>query len=316
MNSLTLGSTYRKGFIDTEHELIPQNRFFKAFADEKHFFEERKEPVSFYQIRNAVECGKITDFDKTVLSVIAVFGNAACTTKTISEMLTMMGVETTRNNLEHSVKRLHRYHLINLSRFCLPGGEPTKTRIITLARYGSWLAKDMGVVHIFKPFASANAKPYMIKSWAHTAQLVCNWLKNLPVESFAVRKVTVSDQNADEETMIKIRPASSVKVWGETLYFEVPRRHEEWKEELVEKMSRYKLVFGENSLPTVVINGEDEEMNLEINKALEESGYSGEVLYTDDLASFGRNFRTSLYSFDKELRKIVYNINITEREAV
>lgn len=307
----TLGSTYRNGHIDTSTEIIPQTQVFKAFPDEKHVFEERPQTVSFYQITRAIEDEVITPFDKTVLSLIAVFGSSACTTKVIFEMLTLMGVETTKNHLENSLKRLHRYHLINFSRFRLPDGKQAHARIITLMKYGSQLARNLGVIHRFNPIATASATPSAIKSRAETSHLICNWLKNLPVERFSVRPVIVVD--ADNGAII--RPSASIDIWGSTLYIETPRRDGDWLESLIEKFHRYELVFGENNMPTVIINGEDPQMNLEISQAIRKENLGGEFLFTDDLAMYGKNFRTSLYSFDEENRLIRFSFEESEEKT-
>lgn len=312
MTDYTLGSTYRKGFINTSEEIIPKAPIFNSHKGEELVFEERPHSVSFYQITTAIEKGIITKLDKTVLSLISVFSSAACTTKPIFEMLTLMGIETTREELESCIRRLHRYHLINLSRFRQPNGTLSYTRVITLMKYGSQLAKSLGVIHRFNAIAAASAEPYAIKSRAEAAQLICNWLKNLPVDSFSVRPVIVVDP---EEGAI-IRPAASIDIWDETIYFEVPRRREDWLCDLTQKFKRYELVFGKDKLPTVVINGEDKMMNLEIHKALKKECFGAEILFTDDLAMFGSAFSTCLYSFDSEDKLIRYSINNKEREAV
>lgn len=312
MTNFTLGATYRNGSINTANEIVPQIAAFKASPEEEHIFEQRENMVSFYQVTSALENGIITKLDKTVLSLIAVFASAACTTKTLFEMLTLMGVDVNRNTLESSVKRLHKYHLINFSRFKSPDGKQSNTRIITLMKYGSQLAKSLGVIHHFNPIATAAAEPYAIKSRIETAQLICNWLKNLPVDSFSVRPVKVVDADAGAI----IRPAATIDVWGETIYFEVPRKHDGCIEDLLEKLNRYKLVFGKDNLPTIVINGEDLDMNLEIHKALNTTDIKAEILFTDDLAMFGPGFMTSLYNFDSSNRKNRYTIEKIESEAV
>lgn len=312
MTNFYLGSTYRKGYINTDNELIPQNCTFKSFPGETHVFEERESSVSVYQITSALESNIITEFDKTVISIIAVFGSAAITSKSISELLTLMDISFNKPILESSLKRLHRYHLINFSRFSLPDGKQSHTRIITLMKYGSQLAKNLGVVHRFNPIATASAEPYAIKSRAETTQLICNWLKNLPVENFSVRPVKVV--NADAGAII--RPAATIEIWDETLFFEVPRRHDGWLEDFIGKLHRYELVFGKDRLPTIVINGEDIVMNLEISKTLSQENINADFLFTDDLAMFGPGFKSCLYTFDDSNNILRFNIIKKEREGV
>lgn len=311
MTDLTLGSTYRKGFIDTSSEIIPKALSFKSFPSEEHVFDEHDKNIPFHLVISGLESGHITELDKLVVSLVAVFGSAACTSKTISEMLTLMGIDVNKNILESSLKRLHRYHLINFSRFSFPNGKQSNTRIITLMSYGSKLARNFGVVHRFNPISIITAEPYSIKSRAETAQLICNWLKNLPVDSFAVRPVKIV--NADAGAII--RPAASIDLCGETIYFEVPRTHDGWLSDLIAKFNRYKLVFGENDLPTIVVNGEDAGMNLEIFKELKDKDFKAEVLFTDDLSMFGRSFKSCLYTFDDSDSIIRYTFKDTESEV-
>ena len=63
---------------------------------------------------------------------------------------------------------------------------------------------------------------------------------------------------------------------------------------------KHELVFAEGEKPTVVINGEDEDMNREIEALVRENGFTMEYLYTEDLLMFGERFRSSLYSFNPD----------------
>lgn len=312
MPNYTIGKTYRKATINTIEEIVPTSPAFAARPDEHHIFEDRNDSVSNYQVTKALESGAITDLDKTILSIVATFCTTACTTRNISELLTMMGTTFNKNTLESSLKRLHRYQLINFSRFKSDGSTPSNVRIITLTSYGSRVAKGLGVIHRFNPLSSATAEAYTIKSRCETTQLICNWLKNLPVEKFSVRPVLVV--NADIGAII--RPAASIDIWGETLYFEVPRMHDGWLEDLVEKLHRYELVFGKDAIPSIIINGESEDMNILIHKALQTEKLNAEILYTDDLIMFGKNFKNCLYSFDESFNKLCFCIECNERKAI
>lgn len=142
--------------------------------------------------------------------------------------------------------------------------------------------------------------PAIAKSRCQTTQLIMNYLKNIPVDSFKVRPVIV--KNPDEGAIV--RPAASILVNGEFIDFEVPRRSEDWLENIADKLNRYKLCFEENALPAIVINGEDEDMNREIHEFLKSKGIDMDILYTDDLAMFGPNFKYSLYTFAEDGNKL------------
>ncbi|MCM1364868.1 MAG: hypothetical protein NC122_06780 [Faecalibacterium sp.] len=308
MINYTNGATYQKGHIDVSSEHIPVNPAFKTFhPGEEHVFEPHTNTVTFYQVAKAFEDGTITKLDKTVISLVATFASAACTTKALLELLTLMDADANKNTLESSVKRLFRYHLVDFSRFRTPDGQQCNTRVITLTNYGSQIADELGVIHRFDHNRERRrqAETYSVKSRTETTQLICNWLKNLSIEKFSVRPVIV----VDPDNHAIIRPAATISLNGDTLYFEVPRRHEGWLDDINEKLHRYELVFGgKDNVPEIVINGEDEEMNREIFNSLKGKGISSKIMYTDDLKMFGDGFRTSLYTFDSDGRMLRYRI--------
>jgi hypothetical protein len=97
------------------------------------------------------------------------------------------------------------------------------------------------------------------------------------------------------------------------MYFEVPRRREGWLEDLSDKLKRYELVFEGKDIPTVIINGEDEEMNREISRMVAENNYNFEILYTDDLSMFGEKFRYSIYGILSDGTKQCYEfVNLSK----
>lgn len=255
---------------------------------------------SFYHITRALEQGLITQFDKTVISVVATFGSCCVTTRALSELLTLLGVDYNTKRLESSILRLHRYQLVNIAHFKKEDEAPTPARIIILTNYGSQLAKGLGIIHRFNPINTAAMTPAIAKSRCQTTQLIVNYLKNVSIDAFKVRPVIV--KNPDEGAIV--RPAASIIVNGEFMDFEVHRRCEDWLENIVDKLSRYKLCFKEKEMPAIVINGEDEEMNREIHNYLKANSLEFEVLYTDDLAMFGPNFKYSLYSFGEDGEKL------------
>lgn len=311
MNKFTMGSTYNRNLIDTSCETVPNFAVYKSRPDEKHVFEKREGYVSYYQIAMALENGSITELDKIIISIVAVFGSCCCTSKIIHEMLLLMNVQVSDNMFKSSLKRLHRYQLINFSRFCTINDITSKFKIITLTIFGSKLAKSLGVNHRFNAMTVATARAYAVKARAETAQLVCNYLKNIDIDYFKVRPVIVV--NADAGAIV--RPSLMMSINGETLSFEVVRRHDGWKEDLADKLKRYLSVFKEEPFPTIVINGEDEDMNLEISCLLKEIGFDKDVLYTDDLATFGQMFKYSLYQFDEEGNKQCFIILQDENVA-
>lgn len=310
MTNYNLGATYRKATIDVDNERIPLSPAFRSFEGETHFFEPREGRLSFFHVMSALESGALNEIDKTITCITATFASACVTTKVLREMLCMMNVRFTDKTFESSIKRLHRFQLINFSHFAVEGHKPASMKIITITKFGSMLAKNLGVPHRFNPIATATAEPYAVKSRAQTAHFISNYLKNQMAEAFEVRPVLIVDPDRDAI----VRPSLSVTVAGEKLYAEVPRRHEGWVDDLVDKLNRYELVFEGKPAPTVIINGEDVAMNAEAAAAIRERGYSMEILYTDDLAMFGPSFKQSLYDFDGEGNKRTYQFG-TEQSA-
>lgn len=302
MTNYTLGSAYDRSRFDVNKEIVPANPFFKAYDNESLVYEEREKNSSFYHITRALEQGLITQLDKTVIGVVATFGSCCVTTRALSELLTMLGVDYNTKRLESSILRLHRYQLINIVHFKKEDEAPAPARIIVLTNYGSQLAKSLGVIHRFNPINTAAMTPAIAKSRCQTTQLIVNYLKNMAIDSFKVRPVIV--KNPDEGAIV--RPAASIIVNGEFMDFEVPRRCEDWLENIADKLKRYKLCFEEKEMPAIVINGEDEEMNREIHDYLKANGLKFDVLYTDDLAMFGPNFKYSLYSFGEDGEKMYF----------
>lgn len=300
MTNYTMGSVYDRSRFDVDKEIVPANPFFKAYDNEVLVYEEREKNSSFFHITRALEQGLITPLDKTIISIVATFGSCCITKRALTELLTLLGVDYNTNRLESSVIRLHRYQLINIAHFKKENEEPAPARIIILTNYGSQLAKSLGIIHRFNPINTAAMTPAIAKSRCQTTQIIVNYLKNMSVDSFKVRPVIV--KNPDEGAIV--RPAASILVNGEYIDFEVPRRSEDWQENIADKLNRYKLCFEENSLPAIVINGEDEEMNREIHEFLKEKGIDMDILYTDDLAMFGPNFKYSLYTFSEEGDKL------------
>lgn len=302
------GENYNRSLIDVSQELVPHTSQFKTYENETHAIDKPNGYVSFNSITQAIEDETITSLDKTILSLVATFSYSACTTRSLHELITLLGFETSRNMIESSINRLSRFALINLSRFTDKDGKAVKLIVITLSKFGSQYARTLDVPHTFNPFNTVSAQAYSMKSRIQTTQLICNWLKNVELEYFNVRPL----KNHDAKKNAIIRPSASMKILDEILYFEVPRRHEDWLEDISDKLNRYKLVFKYNTDFTLIINGEDEEMNRKIDDIAKKIDLDFDILFTDDLAMFGPAFKTCLYNFDEFGEILRYKIKTIE----
>ena len=299
-------SAYKAVRIDTSLETTPLNPVFRSLKDEVFFYEPQPR-VSYNQVSYNLQQGYISEFDLKVLCLIATFGSACVTTKALKTFLHMNGEElgSQDHRLINSLRRLSQNNLITCGRFKSPEKEnPSLIKIILLTGYGSKLAKSMGVAHRFNHLEVLDAPT--VKSRAQTSMIAATFMKNLTdrIERFEVRPIIVRNDIADAI----VRPALKLRMFDEDVYFEVPRSgNADYLDNITDKLHRYTLVF--ESIPSIVINGEDEAMNRTIFKHLQEhlSEHNVDptnIFFTDDLAQFGPGFNSCLYSFDQDGNKL------------
>lgn len=307
--NFNLGTTYRNTHIDTSLETIPSNPVFKSLENEMFFYEPQRR-VSYSQVMFNIQQNYLSDFDLKVLCLIATFGSVCTTTKALKALLYMNGEDLGSQNhrLTNALYRLGQNNLITFGHFKAPEKKNASLlRIICLTGYGSKVARSMEISHHFKPLEVLDAAT--AKSRAQTSMLITNFIMNLSddIENFEVRPVLLRKEVHPDAI---VRPAAKIRMFDEDIYFEVPRSGKaNHLEDLTDKLRRYTLVFDE--LPSVVINGEDEQMNRCIYEYLSahctEHGFNlSNILFTDDLAQFGTGFNTCLYSFDESGNKVCF----------
>lgn len=308
--NFNLGETYRAARINTALEPTPSNPVFKSLEDEVFFYEPQKR-VSYSQVMFNIQQNYLSDFDLKVLCLIATFGSVCTTTKALKTLLYMNGEDlgSQDHRLTNALYRLGQNNLVTFGHFKAPEKKNASLlRIICLTGYGSKVARSLEVSHRFNPREVLDAPT--AKSRAQTSMLLSNFIKNLSydIENFEVRPVLLRKELHPDAI---VRPAAKIRMFGEDIYFEVPRSGKaNYLEDLADKLRRYTLVFGEQ-LPSVVINGEDGEMNRTIYEYLfahrTEHGFNlSNILFTDDLAQFGARFNTCLYSFDDSCNKVCF----------
>jgi hypothetical protein len=289
-------SYYQKGAIDTSKEVLPVHSLLAINPKDERHFELKDDVVNFNMLMHNIETGNITQLDKTIVCIVAF--SEYSTTKQISELLTLMGINFSENMLNSSIKRLHKNTLILISRIA-----DANVKIVSLDKNGSEIAKRLDVPHTWNAFQRVD-EPWKVKTILCCNQLRNAYLKsNLPIKWFKVReKLSVND--------ITIRPSFATQISGTILLFEVVRQREGWKDIFMEKVSRYAEVlqnFEDNSWHVngglrLVVNGENFQHNYEIYKALEEvnSEILPSVLFTEDLLQFGERFKKSLYTISED----------------
>lgn len=314
--NFNLGASYRATRINTALEQIPSNPVFKSLPDEVFFYESQMR-VSYSQVAFNIQQGYISNFDLKVLSLIATFGSVCMTTKALKSLLYMNGEDlgSQDHRLTNALYRLGQNNLITFGHFKAPEKKNASLlRIICLTGYGSKLARSMDISHRFNPLEVLDAPT--AKSRAQTSMLITNFIKNLQIDDFEVRPVLLRKEAHPDAI---VRPAARIRLFGENVFFEVPRSGKaNYLEDLADKLRRYTLVFDE--LPNVVINGEDEQMNRTIFDYLstnaKEHGFDiSNIMFTDDLAQFGTRFSTCLYAFDEKSGKIHFEFNPSAKMA-
>jgi len=149
--------------------------------------------------------------------------------------------------------------------------------------------------------------PYEIKSRCACSQLVIQFLKHFSkVDEYQIRPVLV----VDPDNHAIVRPAASLKIDGEWLNIEAPRRSDGYLDNLADKLDRYGLCFADKNPPTILICAEDDDMACEINSVVRERNCDFDIYYTTDLALFGRNFSKCIFQFDSNCLKKRYKLAV------
>lgn len=289
-------SLYKKGSIDTTVEPIPTHSLFAINPNDERHFDIKDENINFNMLMHNIETGNITQLDKTIICIVAL--SEYTTTKQISEMLTLMGVNYSENMLNSSIKRLHKNSLIIISKI-----SEANAKIISLDKNGSEIAKRLEVPHNWSAFQRVD-EPWKVKTI-----LCCNQIRNAYLKSklelnwFRVREKLTSND-------ITVRPSFATQISDTVFLFDVVRKREDWKNIFIEKIFRYDELlqnFQNNSWdisenPYVVINGENFEHNCEIFEIISDLDLTilPNILFTEDLLQFGEKFKKSLYTIEQD----------------
>ena len=139
------------------------------------------------------------------------------------------------------------------------------------------------------------------------------------IEEFEIRPLMSRQAELGDKAII--RPSLKISLYsGENVYFEVIRRDtfENTDEFLAEKLYRYTLVL-HDSLPTVVINGEDESHNYNIYNYLLTHSETHKfpidnILFTDDVSQLGSGFNSAFYYFDEDGNKLYAEFSASDED--
>ena len=277
-------------------EAIPSNNSFACFTDEKCLYQ-HIEGVPYPVVISNVENNHITSFDKKVISLVATY--SFMTSKQIGECLTLLGVEFSDNVLKSSFERLKKNNILRACHFGIDEEHCAKFYAYSLNKYGSEIAKELGISHTFGPMQVA-LPPSDIKRKLATNQLMIAYFKSgLNVEWIKYGQVISSK----EEKNGIVRPSLAVSFNNDVLFYETVRRGDYWEQYLKDKLERYKQLFDSwesnswkldaSTIPILIILGENEEHNKEISKIVNALGIK--AYFTHDILNCGSNFYHSIY---------------------
>ncbi len=292
---------------DMASEVIPNNTCFACFTDEKCLYQ-HIDSVPYSVVISNIENNHITYFDKKVISLVATYG--FITSKQVAESLTLLGVAFSDNILKSCFERLKKNNIIRAFHFGVDEDHCSNLYVYSLNKYGSEIAKELGISHIFGPMQIA-LPPSDIKRKLATNQLMIAFFKSgMKVEWIKIGQVI----NSKEEKNGTVRPSLAVSMNDDILFYETVRRGEYWDQYLKDKLERYKLLFNNwegnswkldtGTLPILVILGENEAHNREISRIAAELGM--EVYYTHDILNCGSNFYHSIYQLEDNSDPVFY----------
>lgn len=278
-------------------------------SGENVIYEKRKFTMTYQKLMDSFSKGTITAMDKDILTIIAAYTDVACTSKMIIQLLITMGYSPDKMNIkgviDRSISRLHRLSLIECLRFKADDlDKPSSTRIITLSPLGYATMKNVfGYSFRYNALALLGRSAAEYKRCCATAQAVTEWILHIGSKTFEFRKVIKEYLDKDKRALL--RPCAKVITDDDqTIFFEAVRKTPNGTADIIDKLERYKLIFGYMSDPVaaLIIVAEDEEHALELHKAIKAAGLLFEnLVFTNDIALVA-NFSTAFYLFDGEAK--------------
>lgn len=298
IRNYTLGATYRNlnsnnSTFMLDADLVEHRQNITALTKERERF------LSLDNVLIAIESGVIGTLDRTILSVVTAFSGGYVSVSTLRGLLQLSGTEIEQDLLESCIDRLYRYQLIDITFFSdTEISTSFENAILSLTPFGSYCAKNsIGINHKYNPRDYTSSTTDQIKTCATTAHIICNFLARSEIEYFVIRPTLFSKSKSPKDGGV-IRPSATVTIRGNKVHLESPRRtsSEIWMSDLLGKLIRYKLVYG-NNLPTIVITCEDKEASHECYQFLSKNEFEADALVFSDNYSQNEDFANSFYIF-------------------
>lgn len=307
---------------------------FGVRVDEEIEFESTpNKNTTFSAIQKSIKAGHLNKQHFSILKAINLF--IFCTTKQIMSWLYCNGELPegfSQNKLNIRLDTMLRLGLVDRIRFKSSEGEGIY-RVYFLNKNGERLLTGyLGTKRTSYQEALLATPVFEIKRYLATNQIILAFKEKFEfLESFSIRKLLWADNHPP------VRPSVLMSFSNGNLLVETRRRYSGWKEDLVEKMKRYSLLFENHQkriLPDsaqfllkkqmyLLVVCEDMEHALEIRNLLWGHTIYPYLFYTFDLLIFQKDVNFSIFRFEGVERDptyydvtdlLCYNLHHTEQE--
>ncbi len=303
-----------------DSEIKAQTSPFAIREGEVKTFDGKDGYVSINQIIHKINVGHIVDVHFKILELVNEF--EFITSRQLFQLLEYKGIDIKsqdklNNKLEQLVKSkiLTRYYFTSEEGKCI-------YRIYCLEKMGKYLLESRGIETKWQP--TDNTKPVgMIKKRLAGNQIILAYLRKVKSYDGYTVKPSITAKKAGKQ----FKAAAGIKLTKNKksieLIFEVVRRDEEWKKNLVDRIRLYKDFYesfipfdsGFETKPQLILVCEDDKHTVEVFKeivtnSMEIPGMN--LLFTTDLRQNDESISKSLTEFKMDEKTKKYKMEQIE----
>lgn len=266
---------------------------FSVYDKENHKLILPKRRTSLDEVDFLLDKGYIGEWEKLLLIIT----NNMCfvTSRQITQMFNLAGFANDQAQIQNMLKKLKTKSFIKQIEFFNQSNESMKSsfRAYTLGQHGVGILYASQIKPKLQGYISALPTSTIKKTLA-VNQLIISMLQNYP-GSFEVLSV-VLDKDRKEDGFI-IRPNAIVNNENGVYFIDCIRRDDGWKEEFVDRLSRYNKVINDydslnykfNEKPKLIVLAEDSEHCVEV-KAFTEAYTDMEISCIDDVSIYNKPY--------------------------
>lgn len=239
--------------------------------------------TSDFEARFLVEKGIIGELDMKVFFILNQLEFA--TSRQIIAMLAFEGIDIKPQKLKHILHRAAEKSFIHRIEFCFPKGTIQGTRAYTLHYHGVQFLRASGVrTRSIKYYQSLNIVD--IKRQLAANQLLIS-MPSRAQNDFRFRSILVNEACKDQI----VRVNALLQHQSDTYLVEVIRQYEDWQENFVRKLERYRSVLKNHrnlntpfkKMPVLIIMAEDKNHMKQLQRLVSQNSYKKlPILYTYD----------------------------------